>query len=155
MASLRNVCKMAASRGGGRKMAASRRSSSATPKMASSCRVVERADGNGKAPARCSPPGLPEVVAGVTRSHNCGNTIFSTSSWAATCRHPSSASTRADGPTEAATSRTPGPPLVPASLSSSIVGSATAGGRSSSEDAAEDGAGTFFLLSCFDMPFYF
>ncbi|CAN0430845.1 unnamed protein product [Lampetra fluviatilis] len=55
MASLRNVCKMAASRGGrrkmaasrggGRKMAASRRSSSATPKMASSCRVVERADG--------------------------------------------------------------------------------------------------------------
>ncbi|CAM9349992.1 unnamed protein product [Lampetra fluviatilis] len=36
MASLRNVCKMVASRGGGRKMAASHRSSSATPKMASS-----------------------------------------------------------------------------------------------------------------------
>ncbi|CAN0435534.1 unnamed protein product [Lampetra planeri] len=154
MASLRNVCKMAASRDGGRKMAASRRTS-ATPKLASSCRVVKRADGDGKGPARCFPPGLPEIVAGVTRSHNCANTVFSASSWAATCRHPSSASTRANGPTEAATSCTPGPPLVQVSLSPSIVGSATAGGRSSSEDAAEDGAGTFFLLSCFDMPFHF
>ncbi|XP_078477484.1 uncharacterized protein LOC144738327 isoform X2 [Lampetra planeri] len=155
MASLRNVFKIAAPRGGGRKMAASRRSSPATPKMAVSCRVSERADCVGKAPVGWSPLGLPELVVGVTRVYNCVKTAFSDSSWAAACRHPPSASTNADGPAEPATSCTPGASLVPVSPPPSIVGSATTGGRSSSEDGAEDGAGTFFLLSCFDMPFHF
>ncbi|XP_078452103.1 uncharacterized protein LOC144719785 [Lampetra planeri] len=156
MASHRNVFKMAASRRGERKMAASRRSSPATPKMASSCRVANGADSGGKAATSGPPSALPNAVLGMTSSHNCASTIFSVSSCAAICLHRQSASSGADGSTDAATSWTPGPALVPARISSPIAGRSTARGRSSSsDDVADDGAGIFFLLSCFDMQFHF